>query len=122
MTDQRHYRRIPFQTEAEILFAEHRSVGDLVEIALRGALVRIADQPSLQVGDQGQIRIGLSNSDLSLSFGVELIHRQDTLYGFLFVDADDASLAHLRRLLELNIGDGEEVDRELSYWLQHPRP
>ena len=120
MTEQRNYRRIAFHTTAEVLFEDRQSACDLLEIALRGTLVRIAEDIGLKIGERGQIRIGLPNSELNLTFGIELIHRQEDVCGFLFVDADDESLAHLRRLLELNFGDGEEVDREFMHWMQHP--
>lgn len=120
MTEMRNYRRIPFHTTAAILLDEHQADCELVDIALRGALVEAKENIPLLIGDHARVQIELPNAELNLTFGVELIHRQEELYGFLFIDADDESLAHLRRLLELNLGDGEQVDREFIHWLQHP--
>ncbi len=120
MTEMRNYRRIPFHTTATILHDEHLSDCELVEIALRGALLETKEDIPLLIGDRAQVQIELPNSELSLTFGVELIHRRENLYGFLFVDADDESLAHLRRLLELNFGDAELAEKEFVHWLQHP--
>ena len=121
MTDQRHYQRIPFCTKVDLLLEDRQLTCDLVDLALRGVLIKASETISLPIGKRAHIRINLSESDLNLTFGGELIHRKDNLYGFLFVDADDESLTHLRRLLELNLGDDEEVERELIHWLQHPR-
>ncbi|MFO7766067.1 MAG: PilZ domain-containing protein [Pelovirga sp.] len=122
MTEMRNYRRIPFHTSAALLYDDRQLECELVEIALRGTLLETVEDVALHVGDRARVQIELPNSELKLTFGVELIHQQNNQYGFLFVDADDESLAHLRRLLELNLGDGEQVDREFIHWLQHPRP
>ena len=120
MTEFRNYSRIPFQTTATILWAHEKFPCELVDLALRGALLQAHKQVPIETGAHAQVEIELANSELKLTFGVKLIHREQNQYGFLFVDADVDSLAHLRRLLELNLGDGEEVDREFIHWLQHP--
>jgi len=120
MTDLRNYRRIPFTTTATILLGHRRLVCELVDLALRGTLLQTDEEVSLSIGECAQVEIELASSELKLTFEVELIHRAQNQYGFLFIGADDESLAHLRRLLELNLGDGEQVDREFVHWVQHP--
>jgi hypothetical protein len=120
MTELRNYRRIPFHTIATIHWAQDKFPCELVDLALRGALLQIDDEVPIKIGARAQVEIELANSELKLTFGIKLIHRDQNQYGFLFIDADDESLAHLRRLLELNLGDGEEVEREFVHWLQHP--
>ncbi|MFO7811899.1 MAG: PilZ domain-containing protein [Pelovirga sp.] len=119
MTELRNYRRIPFHTTATIIWAQEQFPCELIDLALRGALLQTHHEVPIKVGERARVEIELANSQLKLSFGVELIHREQNQYGFLFIDADDESLAHLRRLLELNLGDDEQVDRELIHWLQH---
>lgn len=120
MTDLRHYRRIPFTTTATVILDHRRLVCELVDLALRGTLLQTDAEVSLKIGERAQVEIELANSELKLTFGVELIHREQNQYGFLFIAADNESLAHLRRLLELNLGDDEQVEREFIHWLQHP--
>lgn len=120
MTEMRNYRRIPFHTTATILHNEGHSNCVLVEIALRGALLEAKEDIPLLIGDRAQVQIDLPDAELNLTFGVELIHRREHQCGFIFVGADDGSLAHLRRLLELNFGDAELAEKEFVYWLQHP--
>ncbi|HMB17037.1 MAG TPA: PilZ domain-containing protein [Pelovirga sp.] len=119
MTELRNYSRIPFHTTATILWAQEKFPCELVDLALRGALLQTKDELPIETGARAKVEIELANSELKLTFGVELIHCEQNQYGFLFIDADDESLAHLRRLLELNLGDGEQVDREFIHWLQH---
>lgn len=120
MTDLRNYHRIAFATTATILMDHRRLVCELVDLALRGTLLQTDEVISLGIGERAQVEVELAGSQLKLTFGVKLIHREQNQYGFLFIDADDESIGHLRRLLELNLGDGEQVDREFVHWLQHP--
>lgn len=120
MTELRNYRRIPFHTTATIVWAQEQFPCELIDLALRGALLQTHHEVPIKVGARARVDIDLANPELKLTFGVELIHRERNQYGFLFIDADDDTLAHLRRLLELNLGDGEQVEREFVHWLQHP--
>lgn len=118
MTNLRHYRRIPFRTDAEVRTGAATHHCKLVDLALRGALFKANDRLPLQVGDKAVLKIALPDSELELIFDAELIHYKDDHYGFLFASEDLDTLAHLRRLLELNFGDAEQADREFSNWLQ----
>ena len=117
MTEQRNYRRITFQTEADISINGTRYVCELIDLALQGALFKAENLP-INAGDQCTLTISLPASDLTMEFTGELIHRRGQFFGFIFLSEDATTLGHLRRLLELNFGDGEEVDREFLHWLK----
>ena len=118
MNEQRVYRRIPFQTEAEIRIAEAPHQCELVDLALQGALFKTEQDLPLVIGNQCQLNVVLPSSDLSMEFTGELIHHRGQFYGFIFVSEDVVTMGHLRRLLELNFGNGDEVDREFFHWLK----
>ena len=118
MNEQRNYRRIPFHTEAELNIADTAYKCDLVDLALQGALFKTDQELPLEIGSQCQLTIVLPSSDLTMEFGGELIHRRGQFYGFIFVSEDVVTMGHLRRLLELNFGDGEQVDQEFIHWLK----
>lgn len=117
MTEQRHYQRIGFRTEAAIKTAEATYSCQLVDLALQGALFRCDMDTSLKVGQKANLLISLPDSEISLNFTAELIHKHDRFCGFLFLTEDVETLVHLRRLLELNIGDAEKTDQEFAHWL-----
>ena len=48
----------------------------------------------------------------------KLAHQEENHYGFVFQSEDLDTFAHLRRLLELNLGDSEIVDHELTDWMK----
>lgn len=118
MSNQRQYQRIPFQAEADIDISGSLQRCDLVDLALRGALLRSSRDLPLTPDETARLIIFLPEAALHLTFSARLVHRREDLYGFLFTEADDQTMGHLRRLLELNLGDGEEVEREFAQWLR----
>ena len=118
MTEQRNFRRINFATEADILIDDTPLRCKLVDLALQGALFTSEKELPVAVGKHYRLEITLPASELTLEFTAELIHQRGHFYGFIFVAEDATTMGHLRRLLELNFGDSEEVDREFFHWLK----
>jgi hypothetical protein len=65
-----------------------------------------------------ELLIHLLDSDITLQFEAEVIHSQKRRLGFKFIGEDTETATHLRRLLELNIGSSEVIDKELAFWLK----
>ena len=118
MTEKRNYQRIDFQAEADITIHEQLFRCDLVDLALKGALLRSEQPLPLETGEQAQVTVFLPESSINLNFNAQLIHSSGNRYGFAFLSEDSETLGHLRRLLELNIGRPEQTAREFAHWLQ----
>lgn len=118
MKDQRNFRRINFQTVADINIGGEHYKCDLIDLALQGALFRSLPSLPVEIGEKAVLSIFLPESSLRLNFTGELIHRRGDFYGFIFVSEDDETMGHLRRLLELNFGSSEEVEQEFATWLK----
>lgn len=118
MNEQRFFRRIPFHTEALIQLADASYQCELIDLALQGALFKHDQDLPLAIGNQCLLTIALPSSDLTMEFTGELIHQRGNFYGFIFVSEDANTMGHLRRLLELNFGNGDDVDREFFHWLK----
>jgi len=118
MTEQRNYRRLNFSTEADIALDDTPYRCDLVDLALQGALFRSERELSLSLGSRVPLSIYLPETSIRMEFMGELIHRHKKFYGFIFTSGEDESMAHLRRLLELNFGDAEQTEKEFNHWLQ----
>jgi hypothetical protein len=118
MNDLRSFRRINFETEADIFIDGTPVRCKLIDLALQGALFSATKVLPVAISKHYQLKITLPASDLSMEFTAELIHQRGHFYGFIFISEDCVTLAHLRRLLELNFGDSDEVDREISHWLK----
>ncbi len=118
MTEHRNYQRIKFRTEAAIEIDANNYRCDLVDLALQGALFKIEQEPPITIGSQVALKIYLTDSDTHMDFTGELLHQHGDYYGFLFVAEDSESMGHLRRLLELNLGDAEQAEDEFRHWLK----
>lgn len=109
---QRLFNRIPFHVTARLQSGEHRWEGQLVDISLHGALVRTSETIHT---DNGQLLLTVQlEGGPSICMDVEIAHREKDETGLRCKDIDVDSITHLRRLLELNLGDPELVQRELS--------
>lgn len=118
MTEQRNYRRINFRTEADVTLKNSIYRCDLVDLALQGALFRSERELSLPLGSQVPLSIYLPETSIRMEFIGELIHQNGQFYGFIFTSEEAESMAHLRRLLELNVGDAALTEKEFSNWLK----
>lgn len=118
MSEQRQFHRIPFETVALVTHAGHSHACDLSDLALQGALFHTPDGLPLKLGDRCALSIFLPSTDQTLEFRGELVHQQGDNYGFRFTKEDGNSMIQLRRLLELNFGDAEQIDREFDHWLK----
>ena len=118
MPERRNFHRVPFGTKVEINCNEKKFHGELLDISLQGAL--IVDHGTIPIDKESLsvLSINLLDSDVTMRFEVRLVHREGNRLGFRFIGEDIESMTHLRRLLELNIGSSETVDREMSLWLK----
>jgi hypothetical protein len=111
--EKRHYQRVAFDAEVIMDHAEESWLCHLVDISLKGLLVVFPDQIEAKIDDiyGMEFRLGI---DVVIHMRVKVVHITDHLVGLEWSDIDLESLTHLRRLLELNLDNPEEVHRELS--------
>ena len=113
----RNFRRVPFEAEVTLAFGQDIRSGELLDVAMKGAMVG-TDTPLLNtLGDKCSLCISLSGTTISLNFEAELVHSVENRYGFKFISENLVTLTHLRKLIELNTGDAEATRSELSAWL-----
>jgi hypothetical protein len=116
--DERRFRRITFATKIELVTGPRRQSCQLLDIALKGALLESAEPLPLPLGTRAQLILTLPDSEIVLEFDAELVHREENHLGFEFIHEDLQTLTHLRTLLELNTGDPEGIRSELLTWLK----
>jgi PilZ domain len=115
MAQQRRYSRLPFHT-ASTLSLEGRVPGfetDLIDISLKGALVHRPPQLDAEPGTAAVLRVKLEDSPVTIVMNGTLAHLSHERVGLHCHSIDMESITHLRRLLELNLGDPELLEREL---------
>lgn len=120
MSEKRHFTRVDFVEQASLCCNNFTTAVNLVDISLKGALLQLSSPLPIKASEtEGVITLHLEGSDIILTFHARAAHVHEKTVGFEFTTMDSDSMIHLRRLLELNTGDPEEIDRELCYMIQH---
>lgn len=114
--ERRTFSRIPFTAKVALLSQRHHHhwISELLDISMKGVLI---SRPSEWSGeaDQGfQLKIHLGDSKVVIAMDVSLAHSSSECLGFRCEHIDLESMTHLRRLLELNLGDEDRINQELS--------
>ncbi|MCH7477244.1 MAG: PilZ domain-containing protein [SAR324 cluster bacterium] len=85
----------------------------LVDLSIRGALVEEPAEWALPNGSRCELELRLTDSDVVISMAMEVAYSKEGRVGLRCLSIDLESITHLRRLLELNLGDPQLVEREL---------
>ncbi|WP_027897236.1 PilZ domain-containing protein [Zestomonas thermotolerans] len=111
--ERRRFQRVAFDADTQLCQAGRCWPVVLHDLSLKGLLV---EWPAGWAGDADApfaVRIALS-AEVVVQMEVRLAHSRDGLLGFECRAIDLDSLSHLRRLVELNLGDARLLDRELA--------
>ena len=111
--ERRRFQRVHFDAATEIAQGKRTWSVELQDISLKGLLVR---RPS---GWDGRSNMPFTacirlTEDIQLEMEVELTREKDDQLGFVCRHIDLDSISHLRRLVELNLGDETLLERELT--------
>jgi len=112
--EQRQHTRVLFDTLTSIHINANNLQTYMIDISLKGALVKKPDSWTAKVGDIGQLRIVLSDNISTISMDVKVAHIEADHVGFHCEHIDIDSITHLRRLVELNLSDSSLLEREFS--------
>ena len=111
---QRRFSRIPFDVAVTLREGERSWQSTLIDLSLHGALIRSPE--GFESGDSdGSYRLSIHlEGGPDIDMDVHIAHHEDGQLGLVCDDIDVDSITHLRRLVELNLGDPQLLERELS--------
>ncbi|MCP1443342.1 hypothetical protein J3D54_002474 [Pseudomonas sp. GGS8] len=112
-SDRRRFKRIAFSAQTELSQDGQRWPVQLLDLSLKGMLIQ---RPEPWQGDPSKpfaADIHL-NPETEIRMDVRLAHNDYDQLGFVCLHIGLDSIEHLRRLIELNLGDPDELDRELG--------
>lgn len=108
------YSRIPFRTTATFAAGGIAVDCELCDLSLKGALVKPDSMPPPPIGEPCELELRLDDGETVIHMGASVAHAEQGRVGIVCREIDVDSLTHLRRLLELNLGDSEALHAELS--------
>lgn len=122
--ERRKFHRFPFEAEGLLVVPRAgRYACELMDLSISGALV-LLKQPQDQIaGRSGQLELivrGLDGGgEVTIRGRVEVVWQESGQLGCRYLGVDADSFAHLKTLIENNLGDPLLLDRELTqlaYW------
>jgi hypothetical protein len=111
--DRRRFKRIQFDAKTELTQGSQSWAVHLIDVSLKGLLI---ERPSPWLGNPDEpfiVDIHL-NVDIDVQMEVRLTHDDHNHLGFVCEHIGLDSVTHLRRLVELNLADHDELERELA--------
>lgn len=112
-SERRKFHRILFDAPAIIQNGQYTS--KVIDISFKGILLQKPEGMEVSTGDQLGITVVLDqNADTTITMSTEVAHEESDSIGLRCRDIDMDSISHLRRLVELNLGDPELLERELE--------
>lgn len=113
--EKRRFHRIFYHADAQLALAGGGEPQrcKIVDLSLRGCLLELTE-PLVGIGNQPyELKFELS-AEAVIRMEIVATHIQGNQAGFRCAHIDIDSISLLRRLVELNLGDSELLERELS--------
>jgi len=114
MENRRQFTRILFSIKATLYVDEHSFPVSIHDISLNGALVTSPETDAQLKGKLGTLNFTLADGEAIVEMHVAIVHQETDVIGLQCNAIDIDSVTHLRRLIELNLGDESQLEKELS--------
>ena len=114
MPDSRRFSRIVFHRPAKLEIGSLAATCEVLDVSLKGALLEVPPGFAGKPGEACRLTIRLDAGDAVIRMGGQVAHREAGRVGVRCSEIDLESITHLRRLVELNVGDDEILHRELA--------
>ena len=110
---QRRFNRIPIEGGVRLFSGTDMWNTRLIDLSLSGVLVERPENWDGHIGSRYRLDLRLEGGVL-IGMGVELARIEESGLGFSCIKIDLGSFAQLKRLVELNLGNHQTLQYELS--------
>lgn len=111
--DKRGFHRIVYHSNAFVYIGEVYTPCKVLDISLKGCLLELPGDWLSQADKIDRIEI-LLEGGLAVNMQVSLSHHEGAQTGFRCNHIDLDSVTVLRRMIELNLGDSELLNRDIK--------
>ncbi|MCM8578805.1 PilZ domain-containing protein [Accumulibacter sp.] len=115
--ERRQYSRISFASPAQLLLVKRTLEVQVLDLSLKGALLHLPAAADLAMGEAADLDLPLDEMGNRIRMQATVAHLEGRQAGLACRIIDIDSVTHLRRLVELNLGDAELLQRELAVLL-----
>lgn len=111
--EHRRFSRISFAGPAQLNAQGQSFDTELFDISLNGALVRRPELWPAHITSL-TLRLLLADTETEILMTASVVHQNNQQLGLHCESIDLDSISHLKRLVQLNLGDEHLLERELS--------
>jgi len=111
--ERRRHHRFPIIAQVRIYSGNAMWTSHLIDVSLRGALVARPADWNGRIDSLFRLDLKLENGPI-IGMGVKLTRCDERELGFACHRIDIDSFSQLKRLIELNLGNTDALNRELS--------
>ncbi|MDH5785800.1 MAG: PilZ domain-containing protein [Chromatiales bacterium] len=112
--NRRIFTRIPMDKEITLACGAHQWRSQLLDISLKGALLAVPNDFEECPECTCRLMFLLNDTDVTIMMVGYIVHHQNDRLGFRCDNIDLDSITHLKRMVELNLGDEHLLERELE--------
>ncbi|WP_102363625.1 PilZ domain-containing protein [Vibrio cyclitrophicus] len=115
MIERRQFSRVVYQVPTELSQGPVNVSGSVQDLSLHGLLIQCDDFQQLSHDIPVQVNFTLANSDINIQLEATIVSTINTSMRLRIEHLDIDSISHLKRLIELNVGDDELLYREIEH-------
>ncbi len=112
--NRRHFTRIPMDCEVTLACGAQQWKSQLIDISLKGALLAVPEAFGECPECSCRLMFLLNETDVTIMMVGNIVYQKEKHLGFRCDNIDLDSITHLKRMVELNLGDAGLLERELS--------
>ncbi|MFD2179831.1 PilZ domain-containing protein [Veronia pacifica] len=114
MRERRKFSRVVYHAKAVVCQDENTWPSSILDLSLKGALLEKPENWEQTDTASFELCFCLHDSDIELFMDVTLVDEDEHHLRFKITHVDIDSASHLKRLIELNVGDHNLLRRELA--------
>jgi hypothetical protein len=112
--NRRHFTRIPMDSEVTLVCGAQQWKSQLIDISLKGALLAVPEEFDEGHERNCHLMFSLNEADVTITMIGHIVYHKESHLGFHCDNIDLDSITHLKRMVELNLGDERMLERELG--------
>ncbi len=118
--ERRHFVRVMFAAQAQLACGGAVLDVRVLDLSLKGALITLPSGVNLTQDALCTLTLPLISGSGSIKMDMQAAHLEGQQLGLLCLHSDIDSVTHLRRLIELQLGDPKLLERDLRELVATP--
>ncbi|GAK85084.1 hypothetical protein JCM19238_2664 [Vibrio ponticus] len=114
MIERRRFSRIVYQALATVSQGENRVEASVKDLSLHGLLLSCPQSDVLNKTQVITVKFQLPESDITIELEGRIVSEERELTRVIIEHIDIDSISHIKRIIELNVGDDQLLHREIE--------